>query len=29
MVAAFGADERCNGPDLACPVLKAPVRIAG
>ncbi|HET6531556.1 MAG TPA: hypothetical protein VFH03_13245 [Actinoplanes sp.] len=24
--AAFGADERCNGPDPACPLLKVPVR---
>ena len=27
VMAAFGPDERCNGPDPACPVLKVPVPI--
>ena len=27
LMAAFGADERCNGPDPACPVLTVPVPV--
>jgi hypothetical protein len=27
LMAAFGADERCNGPDPACPVLAVPVPV--
>ena len=26
LMAAFGVDESCNGPDPACPLLKVPVR---
>ena len=29
LIAAFGADERCNGPDPACPLLKVPVPTGG
>ncbi|HEU4346503.1 MAG TPA: hypothetical protein VFR35_01820, partial [Actinoplanes sp.] len=27
LMAAFGDDERCNGPDPACPLLKVPVPV--
>ena len=27
LMSAFDADEKCNGPDPACPLLKVPVPV--